>query len=68
VKRRTDVVGVFPNPTPCSASPARSWSRPHDEGQATDRRYLSEATMALLATTPTPEKVATSETSELMTA
>lgn len=36
----------------------------HDEWQATDRRYLGEATMALL-TSPQPETLATPE---LMTA
>jgi hypothetical protein len=37
----------------------------HDEWQATDRRYLSEATMAVFTSPPTKEKVATPE---LMTA
>ena len=37
----------------------------HDERQATDRRYLSEATLALLAASPTKERVAASQ---LMTA
>ena len=57
VKRRTDVVGVFPTPKSCSGWPARSWSKAHDEWQTSDRRYLSEATMALLTTPPTAEEV-----------
>lgn len=65
VKRRTDVVGVFPNPDALLRLAGAVLVEAHDEWQATDRRYLSEATMALLATPPTQEKVATSE---LMTA
>ena len=34
VKRRTDVVGVFPNHQPCSGWPARSWSRPTMNGKS----------------------------------
>jgi putative transposase len=37
-------------PPPCSASQEPSWSN-HDEWQVSDRRYLSEASMAELLTT-----------------
>jgi putative transposase len=64
VKRPTDVVGVFPNPEALLRLAGAVLVEAHDEWQATDRRYLGEATMALL-NRPPPETVATSE---LMTA
>jgi len=64
VKRRTDVVGVFPNPEALLRLAGAVLVEAHDEWQTGDRRYLSEATMALL-TTPAPETVASPE---LMTA
>jgi putative transposase len=65
VKRRTDVVGVFPNPEALLRLAGAVLVEAHDEWQATDRRYLGETTMALLASPPAEEKVATPE---LMTA
>ena len=65
VKRRTDVVGVFPNPEALLRLAGAVLVEAHDEWQATDRRYLGETTMALLLSPPVDEKVATPE---LMTA
>ncbi|MGW3949360.1 IS256 family transposase [Micrococcus luteus] len=65
VKRRTDVVGVFPNPEALLRLAGAVLVEAHDEWQATDRRYLGETTMALLVSPPTTDAVAPSE---LMTA
>jgi len=54
IKRRTDVVGVFPNPAALARLAGAVLGEIHDEWQVSDRRYLSEASMALL-TEPEPE-------------
>jgi putative transposase len=49
IKRRTDVVGVFPNPAALLRL-AGSVLEAHDEWQVADKHYLSETTLGLLNT------------------
>src|SRR4051794_8015723 len=55
VKRRTDVVGIFPDDNALLRLASCVLIEAHDEWQVSDRRYLSEASMALL---PPPEPTA----------
>lgn len=58
VKRRTEVVGIFPNPAALHRLTACVLIEAHDEWQIADRHYLSEGSMALL-NPPAPTQIGT---------
>ena len=59
VKRRTEVVGVFPNPAALLRLSGAVLVEIHDEwAVASERRYLSEASMKLITEHHQPEEVA----------
>jgi putative transposase len=57
IKRRTDVVGVFPNPAALLRLAGSVLIEQNDEWEAGERRYFSEASMLELATMNNPVEV-----------
>ncbi|MEC5152561.1 transposase-like protein [Cryobacterium psychrotolerans] len=57
IKRRTDVVGVFPNAAALLYLAGSVLTEQHDEWEAGERRYFSEASMLELATMNNPIEV-----------
>jgi putative transposase len=69
VKRRTDVVGIFPDDQAVLRLAGSVLLEVHDEWQVVDRRYLSEGSMALLTPTSddgSPAKEVKRATAELV--
>lgn len=67
IKRRSNVVGIFPDDDSVIRLVGAVLVDQHDEWQATDRRYLSEGSMALIDT-PNQEVTTTPTANELTAA